>query len=94
MKCTFCEQTTADMPTIPEFLGLDRITSNLETGICGKCQKLPLDDIKKRFQMATIFAAEFWKKTRRSNNGPILVEFFKHFGTLRQAPSHWLYGAD
>ena len=55
------------MPTIPEFLGLDRITSNLETGICGKCQKLPLDDIKKRFQMATIFAAEFWKKTRRSN---------------------------
>ena len=53
---------------IPEFLGLDRITSNLGTGICKKCQKLPLDDIKKRFQMASIFAAEFWKKMPRRSN--------------------------
>jgi hypothetical protein len=68
MKCTFCDQTAADMPTIPEFLGLDRITSNLGTGICKKCQKLPLDDIKKRFQMASIFAGEFWEKMPRRSN--------------------------
>ena len=44
MKCTFCDNTNPDMPTILEFLGVEGVASTLETGICEECQKLPLDE--------------------------------------------------
>lgn len=73
MKCTFCNRTETEMPTVLEFLGLGGIGSDRETGICTECQALPREELYRRAKevtqtMLSNAAIEIAKKKSRHSN--------------------------